>query len=213
MSGETASKQAVDSKWLSWATLVVLLGAVVAIGAIALGIFDPKPLGEIQRTVRLAPASLSPESSQISWLGGQPPTGPSFTVRLIAAHLNGELDSGYGLVLEHELGYQAFALSPLGYVAIWAHGEAMSKDAGSDERFDMPWQRWPHVRTDKEENEIWIDVVPVSASETAITVRVNRERLWIGKLNGVPTRVGTIGMSFGLATVIDFRELQLFSPQ
>lgn len=186
------------------AALVIVAGALILL--IALGFFDPQPFGSILRTDQPGVYSTTneemiPQSSP--WPSDEPPG--QFSVRLTAANAGGELDSGYGLALEDDARRLVFAVSPLGTIAIWEEA------AGGEPVYLMPWQTWPHARTEGQANEIWLDVA--SAGDKAeIAAWINRELLWRGQLALSSPAVGLWLGSFGAATTVDFQQLEWFAP-
>ena len=103
------------------AAAVVILAAITVV-LIAAGAFDPQPLGSLIQTDKLDRQSLNETGERNSaipapWFAEETPD--SFSVRLVAAYIDGELDSGYGLAVGDDSGRLVVALSPLGYAAIW----------------------------------------------------------------------------------------------
>jgi len=189
-------------RWLRWAAVLLGLTAVLLFMLIALGLFDPQPLGQQTWTARPITLTILAADRQITWLPEPLPTD-SFTVRGTIIHQSGELDSGAGLVLADEDTAVIIAISPLGYVTI------QQNEPITDYRLlntEMPWQPWPHVHTDSEPDEIWLDV-----ADGQMRVRINRDLLWTGDLPFRPTRAGVYGESFGDTAVFDFQEITLFA--
>jgi len=189
-------------RWLIRAAVLLLLISVLAIGLIASGIFDPTPVGTLLWQLEEKRMLISPQSRDIIWLEEKVPDLP-ITIRMTAAHRKGEKDSGYGLVVGDEASYLAVAVSPLGYLAIW---ESDVQSESSTDSYLLPWQTWPHVKTESSPNEIWVDIVGSRA-----TVRVNREWLWEGEITNSPGNVGLLGESFAETAVIDFGPVELFA--
>ena len=186
--------------------ILLLLVIVGGIGLISAGIFDPKPLGNDKVEFPLKPVDIDGFSQEINWIEGE--YSPEiFTVRLTASRLSGESDVGYGLAIGDMNNYFVVAVSPLGYYSIWRG----SKEIGQIEKSYVvePWQTWPHIRTDDNVNEIWIDV----QNDRITSIRINREVL---RLEPIPLQSRGIGwwaQSFGQPAVIDFQKMELFSQQ
>ena len=191
-------------RWLIRAAVLLLLVAVLAIGVIASGVFDPSPAGPRRWRLEDRQMQLSPQSRDIIWLEEQVPDSP-ITLRITASHKSGEEDIGYGLLFGDEAAYLAVAVSPLGYLAIW---ESDVQSGGSMDSYLLEWQTWPHVKTESSPNEIWVDIVGNRAS-----VRVNREWLWEGEIRGGSGNVGLLGESFADTAVIDFESVELFAKR
>ncbi|MBX3056856.1 MAG: hypothetical protein KF770_10325 [Anaerolineae bacterium] len=191
--------------WLRVGAVVLLLTAVSLFLLIALGVFDPKPVGELAGTAVPHTLAIPPGEQTIRWLPEPLPAG-DFTVRATVTHQSGELDSGAGLVLTDGCTAVIVALSPLGYTTI--HQTPPTTDHCSpitDYRLpitELPWQPWPHVRPGDAANEIWLDVV-----DGQMRVRLNRELLWAGDLPIRSTTVGIVGESFGDTAVFHFSPL------
>lgn len=197
---------------LRWTAVLLLFTAVVAITLIDAGVFDPRPIGTEQWQRPLSPQPIAATSRRLLWLNQPLPDQP-YSLRLTAAYQSGELDIGYGLALGRETQYLAVAVSPLGYVAIWQ--EITTQMPQNSQRLPstsiLPWQPWPHVHTNTETNELWIDVDPTGNSKISqFSVRINRELLWRGRLDTPAGQIGLLVESFGAAAVIDFQRLQLF---
>jgi len=171
----------------------LLATAVFLISLIALGVFDPKPIGTLQTTLPAQMLTVSEPGQTIVWQ--EEIAAETFSVRGTAVWQSGSLDSGVGLVLGNE--QQAFitAVSPLGYVFI-QQGDTII----------LPWQPWPHVRAD--ENEIWLDV----HGET-ITVRINREVLWQGDYAFTGKQAGLFGENFGGTAVYTLQPIEIFAAK
>lgn len=176
--------------------LVALLAtAVLLIILIASGLFDPKPVGERQKTLPTTTLAVDQPGQTIRWLDAPLPAG-DFSVRGTAVFQSGNPDSGIGLALGDEAQAFVVAVSPLGYVLVQQAGMPL-----------RPWQPWPHVQLDDAANEIWIDV-----RGQVITVRLNRELLWQGE-HSLPTRsLGLFGEGFEATAVYTFPTLELFWP-
>jgi hypothetical protein len=203
---------------LGVAAVGLLLTAVLGIGLISAEVFDPKPFGQLQEEVTPGERALAAGKRQLDWLDMALPPEP-FSLRLTAAHAGGERDIGYGIALGGAEANVVVAVSPLGYVAIWEQVDGESV-------VQMPWQTWPHVHRDGghvpgtsevpgasssqmrgegEPNELQLDV-----SEGQLSVRINRELLWEGEWRESASGVGLYLESFGEATRVDFRQLELF---
>ncbi len=195
---------------LRWITTAFVLAAGTYILLIAAGVFDPKPIGDERWNLPLAPMSIASGSTQISWLANTGPERP-FSLRLAAAYQEGEIDSGYGLVIGDSERFLAVEVSSLGYVSAWQASIPTVQQEAESVLFYLPWQPWPHVHTGSVENEIWLDVNSVGQGEMELTVRINRERLWDGTVNWLSPSIGIIGESFGDDAVITFRSIRLFS--
>ena len=176
--------------------LAGLLGtAVLLIILIASGVFDPKPVGELQKTLPATTLTAHEFGQTIRWLDDPLPDG-DFSVRGTAVFQSGNLDSGIGLALGDAEQALVVAVSPLGYVLV-QQGDAVL----------LPWQPWPHVQLEENPNEIWIDV-----RETEITVRLNRELLWEGEHSLSTRSFGLFGERFEETAVYTFPTLELFWP-
>src|SRR5690606_14077100 len=96
------------------AVAAILVGGIALLVAlIAVGTFDPKPIGRLTRVdhpgVRTAgEPALENSAEREAWLA---PAG-SFSVRLSAAHAMGDLDSEYGLALSGGTSRLVVAVSP-----------------------------------------------------------------------------------------------------
>ena len=182
-----------EARWLRWIAGVVLGTAVTIIFLIALGIFDPKPVGKLQWERPLSSQTIAAGSQQIVWLEQLTPAG-DYSLRLTTAYQSGETDILYGLVIGGEGEYLVTAVSPLGYATAWDHPSS----------FILHPAPFPHVRPDA--NEIWLDVV-----DGRVSIRINRELYWTGQVETSPGQIGLWVESFGETAVIDFQQLQLFA--
>lgn len=184
------------------AVFLLLIIALLA-GWVGSGWGDPQPLGALTQVIEPG-TMVIPEGGDrvMSWLEtGE--LGGRFSVRLTAVFQSGERDIGYGLLLGSPQTATAIKLSPLGYLTIQQSPISNSQSPISI----LPWQTWPHVRPDR--NEIWVDV-----DKTVLTVRVNRELLWVGELVEPVVRVGVVGEGFGEETaVVAFPILELFQQK
>jgi hypothetical protein len=183
---------------------LLLLFTLLAIVLIASGVFDPSPVGTSRWRLEDRQMMLSSQSRDIIWLEEQVPDSP-ITIRMTASHKSGEEDIGYGLLLGDEAAYLAVAVSPLGYLSIW---ESEIQSGHSTDSYLLQWQTWPHVKTNRSPNEIWVDIAGNRAS-----VRVNREWLWEGDITSNTENVGLLGESFADTAVIDFESVELFSKR
>ncbi len=171
-----------------------LVTAVTAILLIASGMFDPQPVGELVWQENLQPMTVAAQTKQIEWLEQPVPDGP-FSVRLTAVYEQGATDSGYGLILGDEAQNLLVAVSPLGYATIQQNGPAL-----------LPWQPWPHVRTQNTPNEIWLDW-----ADDQLSVRLNRELLWVDDVEIPEGFLGLYGESFAETAVFDFESVELYN--
>jgi hypothetical protein len=155
------------------------------------------------------PGALSSAAGDESAFPQSPPWPPGdapdrFSIRLTAAHVDGETDIGYGLALGDGSRRLTVAVSPLGYVAIWEDG-----DAGGPV-YHRPWQPWPHARRGAAPNEVWLDVADVNG-RARIKAWVNRELLWQGEIDGPANEASPWLGSFGEPTTVDFQALEWFA--
>lgn len=209
---------------LGLAAVLLLATTVTAIGLISAGFFDPKPAGELTAELPLQPQSVPAGMQRLDWLDYSL-TADDFSLRLTAAHESGELDVGYGLALGGDDAALVVAVSPLGYAAVVPFEPLFSQTESDLEELDsmianrlpvdtgewagaslFEWQLWPHVNTDQETNEIWLD----KNGET-MTVRINRELLWNGSVSLSVSQVGLWSGSFDKSGTIDFETLAIFS--
>lgn len=179
----------------------------VLIILILTGVFDQKPFGPLLRGDQPGEFSLAGKGGDTfeqpaPWPAGEAPD--QFSVHLTAAHTDGELDSGFGLVLAGLTSRLTVAVSPLGYVAVW------EEENGGEPFYLMAWQPWPHVRTGTAENEIWVDV-DNSTGYAMITAWIDRELLWQGKIRQTKEGAGLWIGSFGGRTSVDFWALDWFA--
>ena len=184
---------------LGLAAVLLLLGAIAAIGLISAGAFDPQPTGDVADRRELSAQEIPGGETRLTWHDTFV-AGSAFTIRLTAAWATGEQDVSYGVVVGEKDDHLAVAVSPLGYAAVWL------EQAGRREMM-FPWQPWPHVRRGSAANEIQIELV-----EQKVRVRVNRERLWEGQRELQGAAVGLVAQSFGEESVVDFQKLVSFAP-
>lgn len=183
---------------VDWLAVLLVVTAVTVILLITLGVFDPRPVGTLQRELPLSPQTIAAKGQSIVWLDEGTPA-QNYSLRLETTHQSGETDVLYGLVIGSEADFWVTAVSPLGYAAIWEIHSAFSLQY-------FPFQPWPHVRPDA--NEIWLDVV-----DGHVSVRLNRELLWQGEVDTAAGQIGLWLESFGETAVIDFQTLQIFTAQ
>lgn len=188
--------------WLRVGAGLLALTAVSLFLLIALGLFDPKPVGEQARPAVPHTLTIPPGEQRTFWLPEPLPAG-DFTVRTTVRHQSGELDSGAGVALGDSCTAVIIALSPLGYATIHqitptATG-CLPLTAHRSLPTILPWQPWPHIRPGEAANEIWVTV-----ADGQMQVRLNRELLWAGDAPIQPTQVGWYGESFGGTAVFHF---------
>ena len=193
-------------RWLSILAVILLLVIVSGIGLISAGVFDPKPLGSAKVEYPLNPVDIQGNSQELNWIENQISLA-MFTVRLTASRLRGEVDIAYGLAIGDKNDYLVVAVSPLGYYSIWRGSDVASQTENN--QVIESWQTWPHVRTDENDNEIWIDV----QNDRITSIRINREILWQEPLPIHSRGIGLWVQSFGEPAVIDFQKIELFSQQ
>lgn len=178
---------------LRWGLLLLGAPAVGLILLIAAGVTDPQPIGVIQWQTAPGARTIPAQATVSEWLDAPAP-GASFTMQATAVFQQGATDARYGLRLADADQTVDVLISPSGYVAI---------RAGDQDLF--PYQPWPHARAGV--NEIWIDV-----QGTAVTVRLNREWLWSGTIETVPTRLGLIGEGFAETAVVVWEKVSISKP-
>jgi hypothetical protein len=193
-----------DPGWLRWSAGLSLLAAALTISLITSEVFDPKPVGHTQWYQPLAAHRIPAHSRRTFWLDPVLPE-QDYSLRLTAAHLRGEIDSGYGLIIGSARHFLAAEVSSLGYVSLW-HYDGRSDAADPASTYLLPWQTWPHVRTGAQPNEIWLE-----RRGERITIRINRELMWQGEVGRFSGQIGLVGESFGDWAIVDFRELRLFT--
>lgn len=186
---------------LGLAAVLLLVGAIAAIGLISAGVFDPQPTGEVTSRRTLSAQKIGAGKTRLTWLS-EAETGDTYTytVRLTATWAEGEQDVGYGVAVGTEEDYLIAAVSPLGYAAVWV-------ERGGQRETAFPWQPWPHVHRGAEANEVQVKV-----TGDHVSVRVNHELLWEGERAVQGTAAGLFAQSFAEETIIDFRELVTFAP-
>jgi hypothetical protein len=176
-----------------WVAVILFGSILLVVLLIGIGWFNPRPVGSLRWQRTLPPQMIAAGAREVVWL--EEVTAADYSVRVKAVHQSGERDIIYGLVLGSETNYLVTAISPLGYVSL---------EQGN--RMLLPLQPWPHVQRGSEPNEIWVNV---EAGE--VTIRLNREILWVGAVAEVG-RVGVMGESWGETAVIQFQSIQLFTP-
>ena len=184
-----------------FAALGLGLAVALLILLIAAGAFDPRPHGPLAGSAR--PGPLARDGRGETTLPQPAPFAAppaAYSVRLTAAFVAGEQDSGYGLALGEE-GALTVAVSPLGEAAVWT-----TAAPGATPRYLVPWQPWPHVRPGAAGNEIWLDV----AGNQQVTVWINRERLWQGPAGALAPAAALWLASFGGPVTVDFQTLDWY---
>ncbi len=189
-------------RWLRFGGVMLGVTAVLLLLLIALGIFDPKPVGDLTTTAVPHTLTIPAKQQEIHWLPEPLPPG-NFTMRATVAHQSGELDSGAGLVLSGECGYLTIAVSPLGYATIY---DTPLHTTHCSLLTEIPWQPWPHVKTGSEPDELWLDF-----ADGQMRIRINRELLWTGDAPFQPVQMGLYGESWGDTAVFHFQKIELFT--
>ncbi len=185
---------------LAWSALVLLLAAVAGISFISMGLFDPPVVGATETKVALDRV-LTTDGEQVEWLEVAP-SSDLFTVRLAAAYTQGERDSGYGLALGTADDYMTVAVSPVGYVTMFArNGSPIRLPASAS---ILSWQPWPHVWVGEKSNEFWLE-----AKGEQLSVRLNRELLWQGTWAGRGRGVGLYLVTYNQPVTITFQSLTI----
>lgn len=192
-----------------WLAVLLLLVAAGFVALVVRGTFDPRPCGSAALvdsaqlgSLALAGRGETFEQQPFPFAG----TPSCYAVRLTAAHITGEMDSGYGLAIGDRSAALVVAVSPLGESAVWQ----TIADEG-EPRYLLPWQPWPHVRPGDVPNEIWLDVRR-DGERTLVTARLNRELLWKGKVEALyPDAALWLG-SFGGPVTVDFQTLDWYRP-
>lgn len=183
------------------AAVLLTLAAGITIALIALGAFDPRPVGPQTAVDSLSPLPVAAGESAWVWQERPLPAG-DFSIRLTAALASGETDCVYGVALGSGAEGVIAAVSPLGYVTL-------QRQTGDDDpTVLLPLQPWPHVRGGTAVNELWLDVIG-----DQLTVRVNQELLWSGSIALPGRRVGLFAHSYGETAVIDFRTLRVYAAK
>jgi hypothetical protein len=193
-------------RWVRISAAVLLVIIAVGIITISAGYFDPKPIGDLQKTYQLTPLSVDARSSLTHWLNEPSVAGPG-TFRLKAGFDHGEVDSSYGLAIGSNQDRVIVALSPAGYLTI----QRWSDNNGQTTEIDqiLPWQTWPHIRPQNSENEIWVDI----EGDFLTSIRINQELLWQEKVPLRGHQIGLTAQSFGEPASFNFFSLQLYRHQ
>lgn len=165
---------------------------------------DPRPWNNQTERVALTTQTFAQQTpstiqiqSHIPPYVGQP---EPFDLLLTGQFVDGEMDSGYGLwaattAVDTPL---IFWITPTGYAGI-THGETWL----------VPLAPWPHVRPAGADvpNELWVRFEP---HEDTLTMRLNRELFWVGKVVGLTGEAGTAVAIWGAnpAVHIQFQQIQ-----
>ena len=184
-------------------TVLMPLSAVLLVTLVALGVFDPKPLGPLSVSQSLQRIRVDQDSEPTLWLEDVQPEG-DFSIRVSARLAEGESDIGYGLVLGGSQEELIFALSPLGYLTFWRQ---LEKNGTLGEELYIPWRTWPHIHTGNEPNEIWLDV----QDGRLTSIRVNSELLDYTPVSVPGEQIGLWSKTFGEPAEIGFDSLEIFS--
>src|SRR5210317_612519 len=96
--------------------LVLLALVIVITSLIAIGFFDPKPIGSLALHQKLNQTVQVVDEIQMALI--ETPVRDKFSVRLVAALKSGDADIGYGLKIGAPGSSVIVAVSPLGYVTI-----------------------------------------------------------------------------------------------
>ena len=175
--------------------LVLAIGGILLMSA---GIFDPIPATLPTAPLPLSPMTLTTTEPRLVWLAEADPSAP-LDARLTVAGNAGSPDVAYALLLGNPVTFLAVILSPAGYTSISLHEKGRQIDI-------LPAQTWPHIHPGSELNEIQF-----TRQDQTITVRLNRETLWSGRVPLTETCLGISGQTFAPPTTIDFISLQ-FAP-
>lgn len=224
---------------LGLVAVLLLVITVTGIGFISAGFFDPKPVGTLTAEYPLQPEFIPTGTQQLNWLDDDL-TASNFTLRLTAAYQSGEKDVGYGVAVGSDTAVFVVAISPLGNAAI-THLQlppsqpVVDEGIGPDDLDNMiangpsrneaeqfltwpisataqsetpllQWQPWPHINGGQDTNEIWLD-----KRGDEITVRINRELLWMRSFPISVSKIGLWAGSYNEAGTIDFKTLTIFS--
>lgn len=165
---------------------ITAVGVLTGILLMALGVFDPKPIGCVTWQTQPSALTIPPQAGITRWLNA-PVLAADFSLRLQTNHRRGEVDVVYGLALDD----LRVGLSPLGYALVMVGETAV-----------LPLQPWPHITPAG--NEIWLDV-----RGSRVTIRLNRELLWTGEVTLTHRQVGIWGESWGETAVVEMERLQL----
>ncbi|MCP5097142.1 MAG: hypothetical protein GY943_16455 [Chloroflexi bacterium] len=204
-----------QKRWL-WATAVsLLIFTIVGGGLIGTGVFDPKPIGTLQQSITPGKVQIDAGATVVQWLDLSVDVGAG-SVRGTAVYQSGEKDIVYGVVIGKSMHYVQVVVSQVGYVAV---EEVMNNQQSTINNQQLtnpqsallsphsllPYQLWTHVQMGGVPNEIWVDW-----EDGQLTVRINRELLWVGEVEIDPVEIGIVGGSFGETAVIDFQLIELF---
>ena len=190
---------------LAVATALMLLSAVLIVTLVALGMFDPKPIGPNTVSRSLQRIRVDQDSAPTFWLEEAQPEG-DFSIRISAHLAAGESDIGYGLALGGSQEALVFAISPLGYLTLWSQ---LRKNGTIRVEHYIPWRTWPHIQTGNEVNEIWLDV----QDGRVTTIRVNSELLDSTPVSVPGGEIGLWSKTFGEPAEINFDRLEIFSDR
>jgi hypothetical protein len=193
-----------DTIWrgLAVGVALTLLISFSLINLVAVGVFDPKPLGPNTVNRDLQSLVVDQDSESTHWLEDIQPED-NYSIRLTAHKVKGESDIGYGLILGepgHEL---IFAVSPLGYLSFWR--ELQENDRKIEEQY-IPWRTWPHIQTGTDPNEIWLDI----EDGLVTSIRLNRELLNADPVSVPGREIGIWLKTFGDPTQISFDKVEIF---
>ncbi|MFN2136843.1 MAG: hypothetical protein ACK2UK_12865 [Candidatus Promineifilaceae bacterium] len=180
------------------AVLIVFLAVLFYIaGAMA----DPSPGGTLvaHQEFGLLPVAAGSTATLLMEDALVPTDGQ---ILLTARYYEGELDSGYGLLLQGQIDSLAIAVSPLGYAAVWRQAGNEIPEPGA---YVLPWQTWPHVHHGEDSNQILLTFIG-----PRIEARINNELFWEGNFPTYSHRTGIIALSSGLETTIDFQALDIY---
>jgi hypothetical protein len=187
---------------LAIALALTLITSLSLVTLVALGVFDPKPLGPNTINQNLQSLLVDQNSESTHWLKDIQPED-NYSIRLRAHKIKGESDIGYGLVLgkpEHKL---IFAVSPLGYLSFWR--ELQENDKKFEERY-IPWRTWPHIHKGTDQNEIWLDI----EDGLVTSIRLNRELLNADPVSVPGREIGLWLKTFGDPSEISFDRVEVF---
>ena len=168
---------------------------------ISSGMFDPKPIGTLQRSATPGTFQMDAGSNSVQWFDLS--VNEAGSVRGTAVYHSGEKDIVYGIAVGKPTHYVQVVISPVGYVAI--EKVINTQHAARSTQHLLPYQPWPHVLIGNVPNEIWVDW-----EDGQLTVRINRELLWMGDIEIDPVDIGIVGESYGKTAVVDFQTIELF---
>ena len=184
---------------------LTLLISLSLIALIAVGVFDPKPLGPISINRNLQSLVVDQESESTHWLVDIQPED-NYSIRLTAHKAKGESDIGYGLILGETEHMLIFAVSPLGYLSFWR--EVRENDRKIEEQY-IPWRTWPHIHTGTDQNEIWLDI----EDGLVTSIRINRELLNADPVSVPGREIGLWLKTFGEPSEISFDKVEIFEER